>query len=235
MIEKIENELKKASSKQRADHNVRFFKTGKGQYSEGDLFLGISNPDVYKVANRYRSDIPIQDTMYFLKHRIHEYRLLALDILKYKYKRGDKGQKKEIVEIYLDNIEYVNNWDLVDLSAPHILGDYLLTREKDILYKLAKTEDLWSQRIAIISTLAFIKKQKYQDTLDISQLLLDHQHDLIHKAIGWMLREIWKRDSSVAEEFLKKHYENIPRTTVRYAIERMKETKRQKFLKGNFN
>jgi 3-methyladenine DNA glycosylase AlkD len=161
--------------------------------------------------------------------------LLALDILKYRYEEGDQEQRKEIVDIYLDGIEYVNNWDLVDLSAPYILGDYLLNREKDILYKLAKSNNLWSQRIAIIATLTFIKEGKYEDTLKISQLLLNHNHDLIHKAVGWMLREIWKREPSVTEGFIKKHYENIPRTTLRYAIERMEEAERQKFLKGEFD
>jgi 3-methyladenine DNA glycosylase AlkD len=235
MREKIEKELKKVSPKEKADHDARFFKTGKGEYSEEDLFLGISNPDIHKVANRYREEISIEDTIYFLKHEIHEYRLLALDILKYRYEKGDQEQKKEIVDIYLNSIEYVNNWDLVDLSAPYILGDYLLNREKDILYELAKSNNLWAQRIAIIATLAFIKEGKYEDSLKISQLLLNHQHDLIHKAIGWMLREIWKREPSVTEGFIKKHYENISRTTLRYAIERMKESKRQKFLKGEFD
>jgi len=223
------------SFKERADHDARFFKTGKGQYGEKDLFLGISNPDIHKMANRYWKEISIEDTVYFLKHEIHEYRLLALDILRYKYEKGNQKQKKKIVDIYLESIEYVNNWDLVDQSAPHILGDYLLNRKKDILYGLAKSSNLWSQRISVVSTLAFIKKGKYEDTLKISQLLLDHNHDLIHKAIGWMLREIWKREPSVTEEFIKEHYEDISRTTLRYAIERMEETKRQKFLKGEFD
>jgi 3-methyladenine DNA glycosylase AlkD len=235
MREKIEKELKRMSSKERADHDVKFFKTGKGEYSEKDLFLGVSNPDIHKVANRYWKEMSIKDTMYFLKHEIHEYRLLALDILKYKYEKGNQKQKKKIVDIYLESTEYVDNWDLVDQSAPHILGDYLLNRKKDILYKLAKSSNLWSQRIAVVSTLAFIKKGKYEDTLKISQLLLNRQHDLIHKAIGWMLREIWKREPSVTEEFIKEHYEDISRTTLRYAIERMEETKRQKFLKGEFD
>jgi len=235
MKEKIEKELNRMSFKERADHDARFFKTGKGQYGEKDLFLGISNPDIHKMANRYWKEISIEDTVYFLKHEIHEYRLLALDILRYKYEKGNQKQKKKIVDIYLESIEYVNNWDLVDQSAPHILGDYLLNRKKDILYGLAKSSNLWSQRISVVSTLAFIKKGKYEDTLKISQLLLDHNHDLIHKAIGWMLREIWKREPSVTEEFIKEHYEDISRTTLRYAIERMEETKRQKFLKGEFD
>jgi 3-methyladenine DNA glycosylase AlkD len=232
MIEQIKKDLRKVSSKKRADHSARFFKTGKGQYSEGDLFLGVSNPEVYKIANRYKKDISIKDVTYFLQHKIHEYRLFALDILKYMYRKGDQTKKKEIVEIYLNNREYVNNWDLVDLSAPHILGDWLLDRDRDVLYRLVKEQSLWSKRIAIISTLSFIKNNDFKDTLKISKILLNHDHDLIHKAVGWMLREIWKRDKKVVEKFLKTEYENIPRTTLRYAIERMEEKKRQRFLKG---
>jgi 3-methyladenine DNA glycosylase AlkD len=148
------------------------------------------------------------------------------------YRKGDQAKKKEIVEIYLGNREYVNNWDLVDLSAPHILGDWLLDRDRDILYKLVNEQSLWSKRIAIISTLSFIKNNDFKDTLKISKTLLSHDHDLIHKAVGWMLREIWKKDKKVAEQFLKTEYENIPRTTLRYAIERMEEKKRQRFLNG---
>jgi 3-methyladenine DNA glycosylase AlkD len=232
MIENIKKDFKKVASKKRADHSARFFKTGKGQYSEGDLFLGVGNPEVYKISNKYKNDISIEDVTYFLQHKVHEYRLFALDILKYMYRKGDQAKKKEIVEIYLGNREYVNNWDLVDLSAPHILGDWLLDRDRDILYKLVNEQSLWSKRIAIISTLSFIKNNDFKDTLKISKTLLSHDHDLIHKAVGWMLREIWKKDKKVAEKFLKTEYENIPRTTLRYAIERMEEKKRQRFLNG---
>jgi 3-methyladenine DNA glycosylase AlkD len=234
MIENIKKDFKKVASKKRADHSARFFKTGKGQYSEGDLFLGVSNPEVYKISNKYKNDISIKDVTYFLQHKVHAYRLFALDILKYMYKRGNEAKKKEIVDMYLDNREYVNNWDLVDLSAPHILGNWLLDRDRDILYKLVNEQSLWSKRIAIISTLSFVKNNDFKDTLKISKILLSHDHDLIHKAVGWMLREIWKRDKKVAEKFLKTEYENIPRTTLRYAIERMEEKKRQRFLKGKF-
>lgn len=235
MIKEIEKELKKFSSKTKADHSARFFKTGKGEYSEGDLFLGVSNPNIYTIAKMYRKDISMEDTLYFLKHKIHEYRLFALDILKFKYSKGNEKQKEEIVNIYLGNRQYVNNWDLVDLSSPHILGDYLLNKDRKILYELIKEERLWSKRIAILSTFAFIKNEEYEDTLKICKLLLNHEHDLIHKAIGWMIREVWKRDSKMAEDFIKDNYQEMPRTTLRYTIEKMKDSKRKNFLKGDFN
>lgn len=233
MIIEIQNELKKYASKQRADHSARFFKTGKGEYSEGDLFLGISNPDIHKVANRYKKEISLEDTLHFLQHRIHDYRIFALDILKYKYEKGKDQEKKEIVDLYLNNREHINNWDLVDISAPHILGDWLIDKDRKLLYKLVKEDSIWSKRIAIISTFAFIRESDYTDTLKLSEKLLGHKHDLIHKAVGWMLREIWKRNKDVTENFIKEHYSNIPRTTLRYAIEKMEESKRQRFLEGD--
>jgi len=232
MIEKIKDDFSKVSSKDRADHSARFFKTGKGQYSEGDLFLGVSNPDTHAIADRYKKEISIKDTIYFLRHGIHEYRLFALDVFKYKYKKGDKKEQKKIVNVYLDNREYVNNWDLVDLSAPHILGDWLLDKDRTILYDLVEENSIWFKRISILSTFAFIKTSDFKDTLKIAKILLDHEHDLIHKAVGWMLREIWKRDSGVSEQFIKNNYDSMPRTTLRYAIEKMEEDRRQRFLKG---
>ena len=235
MVNAIKEEFQKLSSKTRADHSSRFFKTGKGEYSYKDKFIGVRTPDIYKIANKYKKDITISDILYFLQSEIHNYRFLALDFLKYRYNKGNRTEKKEIVKLYLDNIRYVNNWDLVDISAPHILGDYLLDKDRKILYELVKKDYLWSNRIAIISTFAFIRNNEYDDTLRIAKLLLNHEHDLIHKAVGWMLREIWKRDSKTAEEFIKNNYEKMPRTTLRYAIEKMEEKKRKTFLKGEFN
>jgi 3-methyladenine DNA glycosylase AlkD len=158
--------------------------------------------------------------------------LFALDILKYKYEKGNDKEKEKIVNIYLGNRNHINNWDLVDSSAPNILGKWFLDKDRDILYQLLDEDNLWSKRIAILSTFTFIKHEDYKDTLKISKQLLSHKHDLIHKAVGWMLREIWKRDSKTAEDFIKQNYKNIPRTTLRYAIERMEEDKRKKFLRG---
>jgi 3-methyladenine DNA glycosylase AlkD len=232
MIESIKKDFKKVASKNRADHSAKFFKTGKGEYSEGDLFLGVSNPDIHKLARKYKNEISKEDTLYFLTHEIHEYRLFALDILKYKYEKGNDKEKEKIVNIYLGNRNHINNWDLVDSSAPNILGKWFLDKDRDILYQLLDEDNLWSKRIAILSTFTFIKHEDYKDTLKISKQLLSHKHDLIHKAVGWMLREIWKRDSKTAEDFIKQNYKNIPRTTLRYAIERMEEDKRKKFLRG---
>jgi 3-methyladenine DNA glycosylase AlkD len=234
MIKEIEEEFKKVASKKEADHGARFFKTGKGEYGEGDLFLGVSNPDIHRIANKYKREISMKDTLFFLRNKVHDFRVFALDILKYKYSKGDSQRKKEIVDVYLDNKEYINNWDLVDISAPHILGDYLLDKDRDVLYQFAKTDHLWTQRIAILSTFAFIRNNEYKDALEISEMLLNHQHDLIHKAVGWMLREIWKRDSEVAEKFIKDNYDDIPRTALRYSIERMEGKKRKMFLNKGF-
>jgi 3-methyladenine DNA glycosylase AlkD len=232
MIESIQKELRKFASKDRADHSVRFFKTGKGEYAEGDLFLGIRNPDIYKVVNKFKKEINIDDAIYFLQHEIHEYRLFGLKVLEYKYKQGDEKRKKEIADIYLNNIKYINNWDLVDLSAPNILGDYLLDKDRGVLYELVEKDNLWSKRIAILSTFTFIKNNEFDDALKISKILLTHEHDLIHKAVGWMLREIWKRDSEVAEKFIKDNYDDMDRMTLRYAIEKMDEGIRMLYLKG---
>jgi 3-methyladenine DNA glycosylase AlkD len=233
MIEEIKEDFKNISSKSRARNSARFFKTGKGEYGEGDLFLGVRTPDVRKLVNKYKKDITLKQTLYFLKSKIHNYRFFALEILKYKYEKGNEKTKTRIVDIYLDNVEYINNWDLVDISAPHILGDYLLDKDRDILFELAHNEDLWSKRISILSTFAFIRNNQYEDFLKIADILIDHKHDLIHKALGWMLREVWKRDSDIAEKYIKDNYEKLPRTTLRYAIEKMDESKRQKYLKGN--
>jgi 3-methyladenine DNA glycosylase AlkD len=234
MIQEIKNDFEKLSSKEKAKIYSRFFKTEKDQYGQGDQFIGITTPQNKNLVKKYYKDISINDTLFFLQDPIHEYRSFALGILRYKYEKGDKKVKKEIVDIYLKNVEYINNWDLVDCSASYILGDYLLDNDRDILYTLAKKDHLWSQRISIVSTYAFIRKNDFKDALAISKILLNHKHDLIHKAIGWMLREIWKRDSEIVERFLIDNYCDIPRTTLRYSIERMEESKRKRFLKGDF-
>lgn len=210
-----------------------FFKTGKGQYGEGDIFLGIIVPEQRKTAKKY-PDLSIKELKELIASRIHEERLVCLFILMNKYKKTDSTGKKEIVDFYLNNLEHVNNWDLVDLSSGTILGDHLMDRDRSILYKLAKSNNLWKRRIAIMSTFAFIRwKNDFNDTLHISEMLLNDKHDLIHKAVGWMLREIGKRDQASEEEFLERHYKKMPRTMLRYAIEKFDEDRRQYYLKSS--
>ena len=214
----------------------RFFKTGKGEYGEGDIFLGIKVPIQRKLAKKYLG-LKLNDIQKLLNSKIHEERLVGLLILVSQYnKTRDSKKKREIFYFYLNNTAKINNWDLVDLSAPNIAGDYLLNNysKKNILYKLARSKNLWEKRISIVSTFAFIRQKKFEDTLAISEILLGDTHDLIHKAVGWMLREVGKKDQNVLEEFLKKNYNNLARTTLRYAIERFEEKKRKSFLYGKF-
>ena len=207
----------------------KFFKTGKGQYGEGDIFLGIKVPEQRKVAKKY-TGLTLDDISHLLKSEIHEFRLTALFILVLKYKKEDTHGKQEIVDFYLRNTENINNWDLVDSSAHYILGDFLLDKDRSILYELARSENLWERRIAMLSTFAFIKNEQFEDALNISEILLFDKHDLIHKAVGWMLREIGKSDLKTEDEFLQKHYNEMPRTMLRYAIEKFDEEKRNFYL-----
>jgi len=225
----LKKELLKLADKKQAKILQGFFKTGPGQYGEGDLFLGIKVPVQRKACKKFK-DMPLDDVQDMLDSKIHEYRLSALFILVNKYKKADEKMKKEIFDIYLKNTKNINNWDLVDLSAPNIVGDYLLDKPKDILYTLAKSNNLWDKRIAILATFTFIRKNSFEDTLRISEILLNDKHDLIHKSVGWMLREIGKRDQKTEEVFLKKHNKNMPRTMLRYAIEKFDEEKRKFYL-----
>ena len=227
----VKNELIKIGNNEKAEILSRFFKTAPGEYGEGDIFLGIKVPDQRKIAVQY-SDIDLTELVYLLKDPVHECRLTALLILVRKYEKKEV-ERKEIVDFYLENTDFINNWDLVDLSAPKILGPWLYTRERSILYSLAESGDLWKQRIAVLATYFFIKKGDFTETFALSELLLNHKHDLIHKAVGWMLRETGKIDQIEEERFLKKHYKKMPRTMLRYAIERFDEEKRGKYLKGN--
>ena len=208
----------------------RFFKTGRGEYGEGDIFLGIKVPIQRKVAKKY-NDMPLKDTIDLLKSKIHEHRLTALFILIDRYKRSNGKDRERVFDLYLKNTKYINNWDLIDLSAPHIIGDYLLDKKRDILYKLAKSKSLWEKRISILSTYTFIRNNEFRDTLKISKMLLKDRHDLIHKGVGWMLREAGKRNQEVEEMFLKKYYKKMPRTMLRYSIERFDENKRKYYMK----
>ncbi len=230
MLNQLKKDLKKLANPEKASILQRFFKTGKGEYGEGDVFLGITVPEQRKIAKKY-SELPLKETRKLLSGKIHEHRLTALLILVIKYKKADDTDKKKISHFYIKNFKHINNWDLVDLSSEKILGDYLLEKDKSLLYRLAKSKNLWERRIAVITTFAFIRNNRFNDTLKISGLLLNDRHDLIHKAVGWMLREIGKRDQEVEEKFLKKHYRKMPRTMLRYAIEKFDEKKRQFYLK----
>ena len=214
-----------------ATHSQRFFKTGKGEYGEGDQFLGIRVPVLRKQAKKFE-DTPLMEIQKLLKSPFHEERLCALLLLVRKFTKGDPDTKTQIYTLYLKHTQFINNWDLVDSSAHHIVGPYLEHQDKRPLYDLAKSDSLWDRRIAIMSTFYFIKKNQFEDTLAIAQQLLGDSEDLIHKAVGWMLREIGKRDLAVEEAFLQEHYQRMPRTMLRYAIERFPEEKRQKYLKG---
>jgi 3-methyladenine DNA glycosylase AlkD len=229
---KIKEELGYCADKERAKILLRFFKTGKGEYGEGDVFLGIKAPDLKKIIQKYYKEASLKNIQTLLLDKIHEYRSVALEILKKQYKKSDEKRKKEIVRFYLKNTKNINNWDLVDCSAPHILGNWLLAHqeERKILYKLACSKNLWERRISILSTLAFIRQKEFKDTLKISEVLIYDKHDLIHKAVGWMLREVGKRDQKTEEEFLKKYSKIMPRTMLRYAIERFPEKKRKLYM-----
>lgn len=229
----IKDELQQYVDKEKAAFLPRFFKTGPGGYGEGDLFIGITVPNQRKVARKYYRQLPLAVLEQLLHEPVHEYRLTALFMLVYKYEicKTD-AEKKAVVDLYLANTACINNWDLVDASADKILGAYLMDRDKDILYDFAGSGNLWKQRIAVIATFHFIKKERYDDTLKIAAILLHHKHDLIHKAVGWMLREVGNRDFAVEFSFLKQHYRQMPRTMLRYAIEKFEEELRQQFLKG---
>ena len=225
----LQKEIKKNANKQKAGVLQRFFKTGKGQYGEGDVFLGIIVPVQRTIARKYHN-IALPDIQKLLDSKTHEERLIALLILIFQFQKANSKARKIIFDFYLKNTKNINNWDLVDLTAPSIVGEYLLDGNRKILYKLARSKDLWEKRIAIISTFTFIKNNQFEDTLLIAEILLNDEHDLIQKAVGWMLREVGKRDLSVEEEFLQKYYQKMPRTMLRYAIEKFSEKKRKYFL-----
>ena len=228
----IINKLKELGDAEKASHSQGFFKTGKAEYGEGDRFLGIRVPVIRKCAKEH-FEISLDDTLNVLASPFHEARLLALMILVKKYSiEKTAGGKNLIYRSYLKNTKYINNWDLVDLSAEHIVGAHLFSRDRKQLYRLARSKDLWERRISVISTFHFIRKGDFADTIKIAGLLLDDRHDLIHKAVGWMLREVGKRHLKTEEDFLKIHYRAMPRTMLRYAIERFPETKRKRYLKG---
>lgn len=230
-VKEIISELEKYKNNEKAEFLPKFFMAYPGGYGEGDKFIGISVPEQRKIARKFK-DISLEEVEKLLYSEFHEYRLTALLILTYKYPKSDAAEKEKIVKFYLNNTDKINNWDLVDSSAYKILGPHFYDKDKKVLYDLAYSKDLWEQRIAILSTMYFIKKGKFEDTLKIAEILLNHEHDLIHKAVGWMLREVGKQDEKVEVDFLKKYYKSMPRTMLRYAIERFPKEVRKKYLKG---
>jgi 3-methyladenine DNA glycosylase AlkD len=212
-----------------AEGHLRFFKCGPGQYGEGDAFLGLNVPMLRTLSKEF-TPASVDELIELLQSRWHEARLLALMILVRKYERGDEELRDEIYRRYLANTDRINNWDLVDASAPNIVGAHLLDRDRKPLYTLAKSDSLWKRRIAIVATQHLIRHDDFDDTLRIAELLLDDKHDLIHKASGWMLREVGKRDQAVLERFLRQHAPRMPRTMLRYAIERFPEEARRKYM-----
>ena len=234
-LELLKEELLSLSRTVKAQASLRFFKTGKGEYGEGDVFLGVSMPEQRKLAKKFR-DLSLEYVEELLQSEEHEFRMTSLLILIYQFQKGGEDIRKKIYEIYLRNSNWINNWDLVDVSAAHIVGEFLDNKTEKIreLKKLAHSKLLWERRIAMMATFNYIKKGNHEEALQIAEILLNDPHDLIHKAVGWMLREVGKRCSMQEEEFfLKKYYQKTPRTTLRYAIEHFPKTKRQAYLKGN--
>lgn len=230
LVLNLKNNLTELSDSERKKNLQRFFKTGKGEYGEGDVFLGVKVPDVRKVGKKYRK-LPLSGVSELLNSEIHEHRQVGIFILVDQYQRGNKEDQKRIAEFYLENTHRINNWDLVDSSAHKILGDYYRDKPKDILYKLSQSDNLWERRISVIGTFAYIPDGSFETSLTIAETLLHDPHDLIHKAVGWMLREIGKRDQNTLESFLQKHYKTMPRTMLRYSIEKLDKQKKQYYMK----
>jgi len=230
----IQINLRKLANPERAKFSKKFFKCAKGEYGEGDDFLGgINTPTLDAIVKKYR-ELPITDIQVLIKSKYHEERMAALGVLKWHFSKANKTRRKNIVNFYLNNTKYINNWDLVDVTAPKILGVYLAENpdQMNFLDKLSDSKNLWERRIAVISTLAFIRQNNFAKTLEYAQKRLNDKEDLMHKVVGWMLREVGKKDQRAEEEFLKKYYSKMPRTMLRYAIEKFPEPLRKKYLLG---
>ncbi|WP_100628292.1 DNA alkylation repair protein [Algoriphagus formosus] len=233
LTEQIEFALREKSIPEKAAFFPKFFKAFPGGYGEGDLFLGVKVPDQRKIAKQFFKEISLKELSELVQNPYHEMRLTGLLALVYRYEKcKTEEEKKKLVDFYLAHLDYVNNWDLVDTSCHQILGAYYLKREKNLFYELANSDHLWRQRVAMISSYHWIKRGDFKDALALAEQLKNHPHDLMHKAVGWMLREIGNQDFDVEMVFLKKHYQSLPRTALRYAIEKFPEELRQDFLKG---
>lgn len=232
MTKQILSRLRDLGDPTIAAQSLRFFKTGPGEYGAGDQFVGIRVPVIRKCVREYLQ-IELNDALELLRSPVHEARLLALLIMAAKYKTaGSPAEQRIVYRSYLDHTEFINNWDLVDSSAEHIVGAYLFERDRRQIYRLARSKNLWERRIAVLATFHFIKRQDFADILAVAEILLNDQEDLIHKAVGWMLREVGKRDRQAEEQFLRKHHQQMPRTMLRYAIERLPEKDRLAYLRG---
>lgn len=231
MFEAIKSDLQKLANPKKNQDLSRFFKTGKGEYGEGDKFLGVPMPEQRKIVRKYYKDASLSDAQKLLESKFHDYRMVGVLILVEQFKKAEQKMQKKIFDFYIKNAKRINNWDLVDVSAPYI-GQYLLDKNKSVLVRFAKSKNLWERRMSIMFTFAFIRTIQFDQTLRISEILMRDEQDLIHKAVGWMLREVGNRDLSKEEAFLKKHYKKMPRTMLRYAIEKFEESKRKKYLKG---
>ncbi len=225
------SELRKLSNPHKAETYKNFHKTDEGDYAHGEIFLGLTVPQLRTLAKKHHT-LSLIEIDKLLNSRVHEEKYVAALILIYKYEDYSLEEKRKIAEFCLKNTKKFTGWDLVDSIAPSIIGNFLLDKDKSILARLAKSDNLWEKRISIVSTYSFIKKGEFNETLQIAKILLNDKHDLIHKACGWMLREVGKRDERVLEMFLKDNYSKLPRTTLRYAIERFSENKREAYLKG---
>ena len=226
----LKRTVRKQSNPEKGKFLQRFFKTGKGEYAEGDIFAGITVPVSRKISRQFKN-LSLNDLSKVIKSKIHEERLIALFILVGRMQKANEKEREKTYKFYLKNLKYINNWDLVDLSADKIIGEYLFDKKRELLFKLVKGS-LWERRIAVLSSFNFIKKNDYSTTLKICKLLLTDKEDLIHKATGWMLREIGKRDLKTEEDFLKLYYKKMPRTMLRYAVEKFPERKRKSYLLG---
>ena len=226
----IKQQLLAFGNPEKAEHASYFFKTGKGQYGEGDKFIGATVPETRSVAKAHKNT-SMKELEKLLNDNMHECRLCALVILTEQFKKADNAQRKEMVDFYLAHTYAVNNWDLVDVSSYHILGEWLKDKDRALLYRLAESDNLWEQRIAVVSTMAFIRENDFSDTLRLSGKFLTHRHDLMHKACGWMLRETGKRDEKILTDFLDKHHRQMPRTMLRYAIEKLSPKQKTAYMK----
>jgi 3-methyladenine DNA glycosylase AlkD len=227
----LKQSLRQLENPERATQMARYFKTGKGEYAEGDVFIGLSNPQVQALVKEYWKNMTFAEIQELMDDKIHELRFAGLLVLVSKFQKASEIERKNIVDFYLKNVKQINNWDLVDCSCYKILGKFLLDKDRQVLYDLAESGHLWSERISVVSTLALIKNGEFADIFRLSEKFLSHPHDLMHKACGWMLREVGKKDELALEEFLDEHIHKMPRTMLRYAIERMEEGKRLGYLK----